>query len=102
MKMGAASAGAIWRINMTLLGAFLQAVIAWAMWPPSPELWGFGLLSILLGLSALAALINACRLIAKLYEREKIIARIEANSRPAEQTEFADFEALQKAGMIDE
>lgn len=102
MTMRAAPAGAIWRINLLLFGTAAQALIAWAIWPSSLEWWGFGLLAIVLGLSAFATLINTGRTIAKIYEREKIIARIEANSRPAEQTEFADFEALKKAGMINE
>lgn len=94
--------GAILRINILLLGACLLALIAWTIWPPSREWWGFGVLSIILGMTALGALLNAVREIAKLHAREKVIARMEAISRPAEQTEFADLEALKHAGMIDD
>lgn len=102
MKMATSSAGAIWRINGLLLGASLLTVIAWAIWPSSPEWWGFGLLSIFLGLSVIGMLINAGQTMAKLYAREKAIARIAAISRPQEKIEFADFEALKNAGMIDD
>ena len=100
-KIGS-SAGSVLRINILLLCAVLLAAIAWAIWPLSPEWWGFELLSIFLGMAAVAALIDAVRTMVKLHERQKIIARMEATARPAEQTDFADIEALKKAGMIDE
>jgi glucose dehydrogenase len=102
MNRIASPAGAVLRINTLLLGAVLLAATAWAIWPSSPEWWGFGLLSIFLGMATIAALIDAFRTMVKLHERQKIIARMEATARPAEQTEFADIEALKKAGMIDE
>lgn len=102
MKRIASPAGAVLRINVLLLGAVLLAAIAWAIWPSSPEWWGFGLLSIILGLAAFGTLIDAVRAMVKLYERQKIVARMEATARPAEQTEFADHDALKQAGMIDE
>lgn len=39
-------------VNANLLGATASAFVAWLMWPNSYEWWGFGPLSIIMGLSA--------------------------------------------------
>ena len=94
--------GAILKVNGHFLQASLFVGVAWLIWPTSPEWWGFGLLSILLGAAALASLIAALRAMTKLYVRERELARFVATARTADPSDLADQDALKDAGMFDE
>jgi len=95
------SAGPTLEINFKLLGTSLCACFAWAVWPSTPEWWGLGLLSILMGLGAFALLIDALMAMARLYKRDKAVADYVAQGTKPKTAELASKEALQKAGMID-
>lgn len=95
------SFGIVFKINMHLLGAFTYSVGAWLIWPDNPKWWGFGLLSIALGMAAPALLIKAIKMMFKLYARDKEFAEFEEANRAAEPSELASIDDLKKAGMIE-
>ncbi len=94
------SRGTVFKINMYLLGAFSYAVGAWLIWPDSLKWWGFGLMSIMLGIAAPAMLIKAIMIMFKLHARDKEFAEFEEANRAAEPSELASVDDLKKAGMI--
>ena len=94
------SRGTVFKINMYLLGAFSYAVGAWLIWPDSLKWWGFGLMSIALGITAPAMLIKAIMMMFKLHVRDKEFAEFEEANRAAEPSELANVIDLKKAGMI--
>lgn len=94
------SRGTVFKINMYLLGAFSYAVGAWLIWPDSLKWWGFGLMSIALGITAPAMLIKAIMMMFKLYARDKEFSEFEEANRAAEPSELASDDDLRKAGMI--
>lgn len=102
MNRAPSSFGTILKINLSFLGACVLSFVAWAIWPSSPEWWGFGLLSIILGGAAVGNIFSALRAMVKLYEREKELARFAATSRAPTPSDLADHEALRNAGMIDD
>ncbi|MDF1803193.1 hypothetical protein [Thalassovita sp.] len=89
-------------VNGHFLTAFLLGASAYWLWPSSPERWGFGLFSILLGFAALGKLIAALRAMIKIYGREKVLARLAATSRVPDPSDLADQNALKNAGMVDD
>jgi hypothetical protein len=89
-------------INGHLFLGAMQTITAVSIWPSSPEWWGFGLLSVLLGLSAFANLIAALRKMVKVYGREKEIARLAMSSRQPEPSDLAGFDAMKNAGMFND
>lgn len=94
------SRSTVFKINMYLLGAFSYAVGAWLIWPDSLKWWGFGLMSIMLGITAPAMLIKAIMMMSKLYDRDKEFADFEEANRAAEPSELASVDDLKRAGMI--
>ena len=99
---GKTPVSAILKINGHFLFAALQGGASVLLWPSSLEWWGFGLLSVLLGLSAVASVVTALRDVAKVYAREKEVARFTAMSRAPEPSDLADQDALKSAGMIND
>lgn len=89
-------------INGHFLLAFMTGGIAWLIWPNSPEWWGLGLMSIILGAASFGSTVTALRSMAKVYSREKEVAQFTANSRAPDPSDLADTNALKKAGMIDD
>lgn len=89
-------------VNGHFLQAFLLGSCAFWLWPSSPEWWGFGLLSITLGLGAFGKTIEALRAMVKIYGREKELARLAATSRAPDPSDLADQSALKNSGMIDD
>lgn len=102
MKRPSAPTGSIFKINFDLLLAFIFMMIAWAIWPSNPKWWGFGLLSILMGLSAIGAFLDAVRTMAKLKARDKVLAEQMAYAKELKEANLASEQALKDAGMIDE
>ena len=89
-------------VNGHFFLAAMQGIAAAWTWPSSWEWWGLGVLSILLGLSALASAIAALRAMVKIHAREKEIARLAATSRAPEPSDLAGIDALRNAGMFNE
>jgi len=87
--------GDIVRINVNLLVATICGAGAYLIWPTSIEWWGFGFLSILLGISSFKLLVRAIALMRKL----KLFSEYSKRAQPKSAT-LANAEALRKAGMI--
>lgn len=102
MKPVTSSIGAVFLINAQLLGASLLGITGWLIWPSSPEWWGFGLVSIVLGACAAANTIGALRTILKVYVRERELARLAATSRAPDPSDLADQNTLKNAGMLND
>lgn len=83
------------RINGHLLACVICGVGAYLIWPTSIEWWGFGFLSIVLGICAFKSLVRAFRLMRKL----KRFADYEADRAKPKSATLASAEALRKAGM---
>ena len=94
--------GTALQINLKLLMSALFMFTAWGIWPSSPEWWGFGLISILLVLSAIGMAVKALRAMAKLYARDKALAEYMAQGNRPKTTNLASSDALRKAGMTNE
>lgn len=94
--------GAILKVNGHFLLACLFGGVAWLVWPTNPEWWGLGLLSILLGASGLGSFLAAIRAMAKLYVRERELARFVATARTSDPSDLVDQNTLKNAGMFDE
>lgn len=92
--------GTILKINLSLLGAFSFGVGAYLIWPDSLKWWGFGLISIIVGMAAPALLIKAIIMMFKLHARDKEIAEFEEANGAAEPSELASVDDLKRAGMI--
>jgi len=89
-------------VNGNFLTAFLLGASAYWLWPSSPEWWGLGLFSIILGVGAFGKTIEALRAMVKVYGREKELARLAASSRAPDPSDLADQSALKDAGMVDD
>ncbi|MEX0957584.1 MAG: hypothetical protein WDZ83_20510 [Rhizobiaceae bacterium] len=95
------SGGTIVTVNTQLLAACLSAIIAWSIWPDTPEWWGLGLLSILLWLAAASGLGNAVRAALAHYQKEKTIAEYMALGGAPKSARLATLDDLRKAGMVE-
>lgn len=93
---------AILTINRHCLGAGLLAVIAWTIWPSSPEWWGLGLISIILAMQVPASLVAAARAYLALRQRERAIAAYTAQGAPIKSAAMASKQSMIDAGMIDD
>lgn len=95
-------AGSIFAINGHIFLAAMQIIAAFLIWPANPDWWGFGLLSVVLGLSAMANVIAAFRAMLKVHAREKEIARLAQTSRAPEPSDLVGADALKDAGMFND
>lgn len=92
--------GAILKVNGHLLLTFIYCGSACLIWPTNPKWWGYGLLSIFLGVAALASVIAAIRAMTKLYIRERELAQFAATARTPAPADLANNDALEDAGML--
>jgi hypothetical protein len=83
------------------LMACLCGVISWTIWPTSIEWWGFGIISIVMGLNTLILTIKAISEIIALYMRDKTIAALMAQGVDAKADDLAGHDHLKSKGMID-
>jgi hypothetical protein len=89
-------------INADLLMATGCGFVAWAIWPDEPEWWGLGLMSIMLGISAVGCLGRAIRSMAAVYSRDKTVAKYMAQGGEAKSARLATADDLTHAGMLDD
>jgi hypothetical protein len=89
-------------INVNLLTSFACGFAAWAIWPSSPLWWGLGVLSIMLGLSALVGIGKALGLMAALYNKDRIINEYTTQGGKPKSDRITSNEDLIRAGMLDE
>ena len=89
-------------INFKFFGAVLWGSIAWAIWPEDMRGWGWGFLSIMLGVAAFGLSVNALKLMVKIYRRDKAIAELLADAKPVKSERLATADKLRAAGVIDD
>ena len=94
--------GSIVAVNFHLLMAVGCGWIAWLIWPQSPEWWGAGVISILLGMGAFTECVRALRLIADLYLKQRVIREFESQGSKPKSSRMATTSDLKQAGMLDE
>jgi hypothetical protein len=87
-------------INLKFLMACLFGWAAWYIWPTTPEWYGLGIASILLGLGAVAHVINALQLMGRVYKREKELCAYMALGGEPKSSEMASDAKLKDAGML--
>ena len=102
MKPYRSSVTAIVGINMHLLLAFACGFTAWAIWPQTPEWWGLGVFSVILGVGAFVGTIKAIRAMASLYAKQRVIAEYMAQGGKPKSSAMASTDKMRQAGMIDE
>jgi len=95
------SLGAKLQINGLLLMACLCGAIAWLSWPSSMKWWGMGVISILMGASAVSALIRAIKEMITLYGRDKSVAALMEQGVEAKADDIANDDVLRAKGMVD-
>ncbi|PCJ82172.1 MAG: hypothetical protein COA52_20230 [Hyphomicrobiales bacterium] len=100
MKAFQDSHGTIYQINIKLLFALTCALIAFYSWPSHPKYWGFGFISICMGLAAIGVAFDALRTMAKLYQRDKTLSKYMAQGNKPKSSKMASLDAMKKAGMI--
>ncbi|MGJ8629111.1 MAG: hypothetical protein ACSHXB_19290 [Sulfitobacter sp.] len=88
------------QINMYLLGAVAYGVGAYLIWPDSLKWWGFGLLSILLGMAAPAFLIKAVTLMVKRRNRDVELDAIERLGSAPKSAHLATDGDLENLGVF--
>lgn len=89
-------------INKHCLGAALSGVIAWWLWPSSPEWWGLGVISVILAMQMPIGFIAAVKAYLALLQRERAIAAYSSQGAPLKSATMASRQALIDAGMIDD
>lgn len=95
------SGGMILKINVLLLYAAGLGAIAYWIWPTSARDWGWGFISLLLTMAAVATLIDAIKAAVKLIQLERALAGYLAQGNKPKTAEMASLEALKRAGMIE-
>ncbi|MCB1471022.1 MAG: hypothetical protein KDK08_28540 [Rhizobiaceae bacterium] len=89
-------------ININLLTSLACGFAAWAIWPQSAEWWGLGVLSIMLGLSAIVGVGKALSLMATLYNKGRVMNEYMAQGGKPKSAHMASNTELDRAGMFDD
>lgn len=93
--------GTIVTVNVQLLLASASGFSAWAMWPDDPKWWGFGVVSVICGMGAVAGLANALSAMTALYNKERALADYLAQGGSPKSAELASQKRLRDAGMLE-
>lgn len=94
------STGAIAMINLKFAYGICFGFIAWLIWPTGINYWGFGLLSIMIALSALAVTGGAIVTLIKLLAIESAIRNFSRRGRQPKSAKLAGDDDLEQAGML--
>ncbi|MGE0279583.1 MAG: hypothetical protein AB7P20_03070 [Rhizobiaceae bacterium] len=97
-----ANTGAVIGINVQFLLAGICGLAAWKLWPTSPEWWGLGVMSVMLGMAAFGGVANAVRAMTTLYRKDRALAEYLALGGAPKAARLATLDQLRQAGMIDE
>ena len=95
------SNGSAAAINGKMLGAALLIGSGVWLWPSTTVDWGWGLLAIMLWLSAFGMFIEVIRLAVKIYMRDRALSKFTAQGHQPKSAELASSNALKDAGMTD-
>lgn len=91
--------GATLAINAKLLAACGFAWLGWTAWPTTALWWGLGVGSIFCGMAALVLIVDAIKIMARVYTREKQVRAYMALGHAPKSSEMASPGDLDKAGM---
>ena len=95
------SSGATAQINSKLLFAAFCVFTAYICWPTNAKYWGYGIISICMGLASIQLVVDAIKTMNKRYKRNKAYAEIMALGEKPKSSKMASEDALRKAGMFD-
>lgn len=101
MKPQAIKTGDVVNVNLGFASSIIQALLAWWLWPSSLAWWGFGVFSVIMGLSALTTLIRTFKRVWKLHTRRKTMQALAKHAAEPKASRLLDDDVLRKAGMID-
>lgn len=102
MKPFPSSLRSVLAINVHLLTASACGFVAWAVWPQSPEWWGFGVLSIVLAVGSVIAVGKALKEAAGLYRKAKAISDYVSQGSGPKPARMVSVDDLKRAGMLDD
>lgn len=88
-------------VNGGFLGAIVFGWGASALWPSSPEWWGLGVVSVMLGMGAVACLGSAIGTMVGRYRREHELHRYLSQGGAPKSARLASNDDLRRAGMIE-
>lgn len=102
MKPFVPSSRSIIEINVNLLLATACGFVAWLIWPTDAELWGLGVISIILWLGAAGGFVKSVRTMSVLHARTKVLNDYRAQGPAPKSSRLASRDDLKRAGMLDE
>ena len=88
-------------VNGGMLGAVVFGWGAFALWPTTPEWWGLGVVSVMLGLGAAGCLASAIGAVIGRYRRDLEIHRYLSQGSGPKSAGLASKDELRRAGMIE-
>lgn len=88
-------------VNLNALGAVSCGFIAWAIWPTSVEGWGFGMISIFLGVAAIAAVAKVARILMVERRRKQVMADYLAQGARQKSARLVSDRELREKGLLD-
>lgn len=92
----------VMQINGYFLLALISALTAWWIWPSHPFWWPLKFASLLSGMTSLAAISAAFKLMRAAHNREKTIKAYMGRGVPPKSAKLATLDDLKRAGMIDD
>ena len=100
MKIFESTDGTLTKVNAKILyGAFL-GLVAYLCWPTNPLWWGFGIITIVLGMEAITQLAGAIKLIFKLRTFEGGQEEFMGRGKQVKSSALASQDFLTEKGVI--
>lgn len=88
------------KINAMLFASAAFGFFAWLTWPRTAAYWGFGPISVVMGICCLGMLAKAFHLMAQIRARSMAVGTFVAQARPPEPAKLADLDALRRGGLL--
>lgn len=93
--------GDVIAINAKLAYSVFLGLVAWAIWPSSPEWWGFGFLAIILGVAAAAFGGKTLAQMGQLLLKDRKTRAYQRLGAQPKTSDLASRDDLRRAGMLD-
>lgn len=87
-------------VNVKLLWAAFVSLASWWLWPTSYEWWGLAFTSIILAMTAFAALIDAMKDAFRLWRSEEARRQITLNARIAKSNDLVTERVLRDSNVF--
>lgn len=91
--------GNVIKTNVQFLVAALLSILAYELWPSRPEWWGFGILSICIGMGAIGHAIKAMQAVMISIQKNRVIGDQTTGATEAKYSRQVTRDVLQDAGM---